>query len=95
MISYNGTVMTRRSLLAAVGGTAAWAQGLAKRYDIVIRGGEVRDPRRGFKAWADVGILDGKIAAIEELIAPESGRDVIDARGLYVGPGLVDLHTHC
>jgi dihydroorotase len=62
---------------------------------MVIRGGEVRDPRRGFKVRADVAILDGKIAAIEEQIPAESGRDVVDARGLYVTPGLVDLHTHC
>lgn len=92
---YHIMTMTRRSWLAVAGGAVAWAQGAPRRYDIVIRGGEVRDPRRGFKARADVGILDGKIAAIEELIAPESGRDAIDARGLYVVPGLVDLHTHC
>ena len=88
-------MMTRRTLLATVGGAAAWAQAPGPRYDLVIRGGEVRDPRRGFQARADVGIRDGKIAAIEEQIAAESGRDVMEARGLYVVPGLVDLHTHC
>jgi dihydroorotase len=85
--------MTRRTFLTAAAGAVAAAQ--AKRYDIVIRGGEVRDPRRGFKARADVAILDGKIAAIDALIPPESARDVIDASGLYVVPGLIDLHTHC
>jgi dihydroorotase len=85
--------MTRRTFLTAAAGAVAAAQ--TKRYDIVIRGGEVRDPRRGFKARADVAILDGKIAAIDALIPPESARDVIDASGLYVVPGLIDLHTHC
>jgi dihydroorotase len=85
--------MTRRTFLTAAAGAAAAAQ--TKRYDIVIRGGEVRDPRRGFKARADVAILDGKIAAIDALIPPESARDVMDASGLYVVPGLIDLHTHC
>ena len=63
--------ITRRSWLAAASGAAVWAQVAPRRYDIVIRGGEVRDPRRGFKARADVGIVDGKIAVIEEVIAPE------------------------
>jgi dihydroorotase len=42
-----------------------------------------------------VAIQDGKIAAIEESIPPDRGVDVIDARGLHVVPGLIDLHTHC
>lgn len=87
---------TRRSFLAAATGVAALAQTPRRAaYDIVVRGGDVRDPQRGFKARADVAILDGKIAAIEERIEPEQAREVVDARGLYVVPGLVDLHTHC
>ena len=87
--------MTRRGFAGLLAGTAASGLSQGPRYDIVIRGGEVRDPRRGFKARADVAILDGKIAAIEEQIAPETARDAVDARGLYVVPGLIDLHTHC
>jgi dihydroorotase len=86
---------TRRTFLAAAAGAVASAQRRGARFDIVIRGGDVRDPRRGFKARADVGIADGKIAAIEEKIPPEDARDVVEARGLFVVPGLVDLHTHC
>jgi dihydroorotase len=85
-------MLTRRAFLGAAG-AAALAQ--ARPYDLLIRGGEVRDPGRNFRARADVGILDGRIAAIDPAIPAERGREVIDARGLYVTPGLIDLHTHC
>ena len=87
--------MYRRHFLGSLAAAALAQSPQTRRYDILIANGEVRDPVRGYKARADVGILDGKIAAIEEKIAPERGIDVIDARGLYVTPGLVDLHTHC
>jgi dihydroorotase len=88
--------MTRRSLIS----TAALpllAQRPASRqrpYDILIRGGEVCDPSRGFRKKTDLAIADGRIAAIEDAIDPARGIDVIDATGLFVTPGLVDLHTH-
>jgi dihydroorotase len=90
--------MTRRDFLATAGATAATlARGQAPdpRYDLLITNGEVRDPARNFRARAHVAISGDKIAAIEEKIAPARARDVIDARGLYVAPGLIDLHTHC
>ena len=93
--------MTRRSLLQGLGGAAvggvtprAFAQRRRRPYDIVIKGGEVRDPSRELKARADVAIQDGKIAEVASEIPAERGIDVIDAKGLYVTPGLVDLHTH-
>jgi dihydroorotase len=52
----------------------------------------VVDPRNGIRAVRDVGIRDHKIAAIENEIAPR-GPKVINARGLLVTPGLVDIHT--
>jgi dihydroorotase len=64
-------------------------------FDILIRNGELRDPGQNVRRRADIGIRNGRIAAIEDQIAPERGLDVIDATGLYVVPGLVDLHTHC
>ena len=85
--------------LVGAGGLAAQQQQQQqrppKRYDILIRNGEARDPGRSFRRRADVAILDGKIAAIEPNIPPELAIDVVDATGLYVTPGLVDLHTHC
>jgi dihydroorotase len=88
--------MLRRSFLYAITGatTAARAQAQSK-FDILIRNGEVIDPSRGFRRKADIAIQDGRVSAIEESIPPERGLDIIDARGLLVAPGFVDLHTHC
>lgn len=79
------------------GACAARAAGAPpeRPYDLLIQNGEVRDPSRGFRQKADVAVRDGRIAAIEPDIAAERAYEVIDARGLYVTPGLVDLHTHC
>jgi dihydroorotase len=92
------TYASRRAFLRACGALpavacAAWPQA-APRYDILILNGEVHDPARGFRRKADVGILDGKVAAIEPSIPKAQGIDVIDAGGLHVTPGLVDLHAH-
>jgi len=82
--------MHRRTFLKL----AAFAQ-IPRRYDILIKNGEVRDPSRGLRRRVDVAVLDGRIAALEENIPAETALDVIDARNLLVTPGLVDLHTHC
>lgn len=78
--------------LVMAGGVAGQAP--ERPYDLLIRNGEVRDPGRGFRARADVGIREGRIAAIGPSLPAANARDVVDARGLYVTPGLVDLHTH-
>lgn len=61
-------------------------------FDTVILNGRVMDPETGLDAVRSVGISDGRIAAI----APGalSGRVVLDARGLVVAPGFIDLHSH-
>jgi dihydroorotase len=81
-----------RALAAPAG--AALAQ-VAPRYDILIKNGEAADPSRRFRQRVDVAVLDGRIAALEQSIPPERASEVIDARGLFVAPGLIDLHTHC
>lgn len=61
-------------------------------HDLVIAGGLVIDPETGFFEEADVGVRDGTIAAISA--DPLEGDRVIDASGLVVSPGFVDLHEH-
>jgi dihydroorotase len=85
--------MTRRTLFGVLAAPAL-AQQQARLFDILIKGGEVRDPSSGFRQKADVAIRQGTIAAIEPEIAAGRALDVIDATGRIVSPGLVDLHTH-
>ena len=61
-------------------------------FDLVIRGGRVIDPESGLDAVRDVGILAGRIVAVSE--DQLSGERSIDAAGLVVAPGFIDLHQH-
>ena len=63
-----------------------------KTYDVVIANGRVMDPESGFDAIRNVGISGGKILAISN--EPLKGKQVIDAKGLVVAPGFIDLHEH-
>src|SRR5438874_10980317 len=65
----------------------------AKKYDLIVKGGRVIDPSRKLDAIRDVGIAQGRIAAIEASI-PGEAAETIDARGKLVVPGLIDIHTH-
>ena len=61
-------------------------------YDIVVSGGRVMDPESGLDAVRNIGISGGAVEEIAE--GPLHGRDSIDAAGLVVAPGFVDLHCH-
>jgi len=61
--------------------------------DLILRGGRVIDPASGRDEVANIGFVDGKVAAIGSDIAREGG-EVVDVRGMIVAPGLIDLHTH-
>lgn len=60
---------------------------------LLIRGGRLIDPGEGIDLQGDILVEDGRIVAVEQLIAPENAR-VLDARGLVVCPGFVDPHAH-
>ena len=74
-------------LLAAVSLPAAG-------YDIVITGGRVMDPESGLDAVRDIGIENGQIVSVSKRTLRPRGATVIDATGLVVAPGFIDLHAH-
>ena len=61
-------------------------------FDLVLANGRVIDPETGLDGVRSVGIRDGRIAAISR--TPLRGRTVLDASGLVVAPGFIDLHAH-
>ncbi len=60
----------------------------------IVRGGRVVDPGQGIDATLDLLIEDGRVAGLEEHIAADADSDEIDASGLVVTPGLIDIHVH-
>ncbi len=64
----------------------------AQQYDLVLEGGRVMDPETGLDAVRNVGVRDGKIASISA--SPLNGKRTINASGLVVAPGFIDLHQH-
>jgi dihydroorotase len=63
-------------------------------YDLLIAGGRVVDPSQKLSAVRDIAIAGGRIARIAENIPPAQARQVFDAKGKIVTPGLIDMHTH-
>ncbi len=67
---------------------------MSDRLDLLIRGGTVLDPGAGLSQRADIGVSDGRIAALGPDLPSDGVGEVLDATGCYVTPGLIDLHTH-
>ncbi|NWG12052.1 MAG: amidohydrolase/deacetylase family metallohydrolase [Acidobacteria bacterium] len=65
-----------------------------QKFDLLIRGGRVIDPRNGIDAQRDVAIAQGKIARVAERIPESDAMRIADASGLIVTPGLIDMHAH-
>ena len=63
-------------------------------YDMLIKGGTVIDPSQGIHDVRDVAISDGKVAAVEASIDEGASVEVVQAGGLIVTPGLIDMHVH-
>ncbi len=63
-------------------------------YDILIKGGRVIDPAQNIDGTMDVAINKDRIAAVSRDIPPQEGKQVIDAKGKIVTPGLIDAHVH-
>jgi dihydroorotase len=89
-----------RTLLGAVVslviilGMPANALAQTPRYDLLLKGGHVIDPANHVDAVMDVAVAKDKIAAVEKDIPASQAGKVVDASGLYVTPGLIDIHVH-
>ena len=64
------------------------------KYDILLKGGHLIDPKNKINAPRDVAIKDGKVAAVAASIPAAEARKTVAVNGLYVVPGLIDLHAH-
>lgn len=79
-------------LLFALGVSTAAAQ--QPSYDLLLKGGHVIDPKNGINRVMDVAISGDKIAQVAENIPAAQAKKVADVSGLYVTPGLIDIHGH-
>ncbi|MBK7926829.1 MAG: amidohydrolase/deacetylase family metallohydrolase [Bryobacterales bacterium] len=66
----------------------------AQTYSLLLKGGHLIDPKNNIDAIRDIAIQDGKVAAVATNIPGAQARRVIELNGLYVTPGLIDIHAH-
>lgn len=66
----------------------------AQTYSMVIKGGHVIDPKNNINEVMDIAVSDGKIARVAKNIDAKQAQQVVSARGMYVTPGLIDMHGH-
>ncbi|HME01142.1 MAG TPA: amidohydrolase family protein, partial [Terriglobia bacterium] len=88
-----GFFMLSLAFIIVLGSRLA-AQAQAPHYDLLLKGGHVTDPANDVDKIADVAISGGKIAAVAEGIPASEAEKVVDVSGLYVTPGLIDIHFH-
>lgn len=65
-----------------------------QRYDLVIEGGHVLDPAQGIDAVLDLGVVGGRIAALEPSLRQAAAASRVDVSGSFVIPGIIDAHCH-
>ena len=63
-------------------------------YDLLLKGGHVIDPKNNIDKLMDVAVSNGKIASVAENISASQAKTVADVKGLYVTPGIIDMHVH-
>ncbi len=72
---------------------ACWLSA-APVYDLVLKGGHVIDPKNNIDQVMDVAIAGGKIARVAKNIPAAEAKKTVEVKGLYVTPGLIDIHAH-
>lgn len=70
------------------------AVSMAQQFDLLIKNGHVIDPKNQLDAKMDLAVSEGKVARIAKNIPASEAKKVVDATGLLVVPGLIDIHTH-
>jgi len=66
----------------------------AQEYDLVIKQGHLIDPKNEINEIMDIAIADGKVAKVSSSLTDYKAKMVIEAKGMYVIPGIIDIHTH-
>jgi len=66
----------------------------ARPFELVLKGGHVIDPANRINSQMDIGIAGGKIARVASTIPSSEAVQTVDVSGLYVTPGILDIHTH-
>ncbi len=64
------------------------------KYDLVIKNGTLVDPAQGIHAEKDIAFVEGCVSSVSDNIPTDEAREVLNADGCYVTPGLIDLHVH-
>jgi dihydroorotase len=76
-------------LLLSLSGVSA-----QQKYDLLLKGGHLIDPKNGISGIRDIAIADGKVSAVATRINPAEAFKVVEASGYYISPGLIDIHVH-
>ncbi|MER3375157.1 MAG: amidohydrolase/deacetylase family metallohydrolase [Allomuricauda sp.] len=65
-----------------------------QEFDVLLKGGHLIDPKNNIDQQMDLGIKDGIVVKVEKGLSVKSASKTIDVSGLYVAPGLIDMHVH-
>src|SRR5438045_9513448 len=66
----------------------------AQQIDMLLKGGHVIDPKNKIDEQMDVAIANGKISEVAKNISSKNAKQVIDVRGIYATPGIIDRNVH-
>ncbi len=91
---FHGWISFPRALAAIFVMTVISSANAQNDFDLLLKGGHVIDPKNHLSGVRDVAIKDGKISLVADHIDPARALKTVDVKGLYVTPGLIDIHVH-